>query len=186
MRKILDQLPPNDPGLIYRCLTRFVLCINHFHIICFVSHYAHFVYEAKLFTNYPPASEAGLRLHMRGSPQTSSCIGFAMDFCSMFNFIYYFFGYSFSLGGSPSMRVFWRMLTYGSWIQERKEKFGERIAALQQLVSPYGKVMLVLNLHCFLYLGWLWRRSGYGHVRGALPCLCYFFNTVLVISVALM
>ena len=99
MRKILDQLPPNDPGLIYRCLTRFVLCINHFHIICFVSHYAHFVYEAKLFTNYPPASEAGLRLHMRGSPQTSSCIGFAMDFCSMFNFIYYFFGYSFSLGG---------------------------------------------------------------------------------------
>lgn len=27
-----------------------------------------------------------------------------------------------------------------SWQQEKKEKVGERIAALQQLVSPYGKV----------------------------------------------
>ena len=37
------------------------------------------------------------------------------------------------------------------WIygQVRKEKLGDRITALQQLVSPFGKVFLFLYVLCF-------------------------------------
>ena len=109
MRKILDQLPPNDRGWIYQCLTRFVLHIDHFHLL--VCHYGHFVVWSKTVTNYPAANTASLRgwgeVAYVGISPNVILHRFMINLCSTFNFIYY----SYWLGGRgffSSHESFWR------------------------------------------------------------------------------